>query len=365
MRIAIIGCGQLAQMLALAGIPLGIKFSFLADEGKQTDTQCVTGLGEIVVRNGHDTVEQLYRQLHCPDIVTVEKEHVDASLLRAFSEHCEVHPGHKAVSVCQHRYREKSMLDSLNIPTAHYAYLSNAQDMMSVRERFEYPFVIKSAVNGYDGKQQWRISSEQDVKNFLAEEHQGDFVVEQWVPFYKEVSLVAARDKRGSVDFYTLTENLHQDGILISSVAPASDISDVNIKTLQHYLTNIAEALDYVGVIAMECFVTKEQILVNELAPRVHNSGHWTQEGAYTCQFENHIRAISGLPLGKTKLHSVTGMLNLLGTKSPPTHLLTDGSTLHWYHKTSRPGRKLGHVNFIAESRVNLEALMKQFQSSM
>ncbi|MGH1470484.1 MAG: 5-(carboxyamino)imidazole ribonucleotide synthase [Cellvibrionaceae bacterium] len=347
MHIAIIGCGQLSRMLALAGIPFGFTFSFINDAEHQ-DTTCVEGLGEIVQWRSGDSFDSLYAVLGKPDIVTVEKEQVDIALLVGFQKFCPVYPDPKAFAICQDRYKEKQLLDSLDIPCSSYVY---GQPLSVCVETLSLPLVIKSCRDGYDGKNQWVLKTPEDVEaleQILKDKRisSNDYIAEQWIPFDKEISLVSVRSVNGEARHYSLTENTHDKGILKQSIAPAPNVSEGLIKKAQDYLGRIVNELDYVGVIAMECFVTGEKLLINELAPRVHNSGHWTQSGSKTCQFENHLRAITGTVLGNTENHGVAGMVNLIGIEKPSLEVLSADSKLHWYNKSVRPGRKLGHVNF-------------------
>ncbi|MEH6911642.1 MAG: 5-(carboxyamino)imidazole ribonucleotide synthase [Oceanicoccus sp.] len=359
MHIAIIGCGQLSRMLALAGIPSGLKFSFIND-GAQHDTSCVDGLGTVVEWQSGDLFSSLYTALGHPDIVTAEKEQLDISLLIGLQQHCTVHPNPEAFAICQDRYKEKQLLDTLQIPCARYTY---GEPLDVSIEQLSLPIVVKSCRDGYDGKNQSVLKTQQDVETLKHTfTHQKtniqDYIAEQWIPFDKEISLVSVRAENGEILHYPLTENRHINGILRQSIAPAPDISSELVTRAQAYLASIANELDYVGVIAMECFVMGDKLLVNELAPRVHNSGHWTQSGSLTCQFENHLRAITGAALGSTTHHGLTGMVNLIGTSKPDINQLSSNSKLHWYDKTVRPGRKLGHINFHEQNAEQLLTVM-------
>ena len=358
MHIAIIGCGQLSRMLALAGIAMGFKFSFIADA--QEDSRCVKGLGKVVQWQPNVSVSELYAELEQPNLVTAEKEQVAISLLHALQAHCPVHPNPQAFSACQHRHREKKLLDQLNIPCAPYIY-GPAGDAGNAQ--IPLPKVVKSCSEGYDGNNQWVLRCQQDIDAFSAHAKETNYIIEQWIPFDKEISQVSARGANGEIQHYPLTENYHEQGILKHSIAPATAISKQLACVAQDYISRIMDTLNYVGVIAMECFLIQDQLLINELAPRVHNSGHWTQSGSVTCQFENHLRAISGLSLGSTRAFSVTGMINLIGTEKPPIDLLTTQSSLHWYDKLVRPGRKLGHINIFSEDYDSLQQQIKLLQS--
>lgn len=355
MHIAIVGCGQLSRMLALAGIPMGFKFSFIADHDE--DTRCVEGLGHIEPWQSGESISALYEALARPNIVTVEKEQVDVSLLLALQSYCPVYPNPQAFSTCQHRHREKQLLQQLGIPCAQFSYglPSNAN-----ATEVPLPVVVKSCREGYDGKNQWMLRTPQDVETFRAGAKEPNYIIEQLVTFDKEISQVSVRAVNGNIRHYPLTENHHEQGILKQSIAPATDINEKLSFAAQDYISRIMKTLDYVGVLAMECFVVKDTLLVNELAPRVHNSGHWTQSGSTVCQFENHLRAISNLALGSTHSFGVTGMINLIGTEKPPMSSLMAHSRLHWYGKVVRPGRKLGHINIASEDYDSLRQYMNQ-----
>lgn len=354
-HVAIIGCGQLSRMLALEGMRLGLRFSFVADA--QEDTRCIDGFGTVVRWSRGDSIADLYQALAEPACITVEKEQVDLELVEALQAHCPVDPNPAAFAACQHRHREKQLLDRLSIPSASYVY--NQPAAASVEE-LSLPVVVKSCRHGYDGKNQWVLKTAADVTAF-DEQNEDDYIVEKWIPFDKEISQVSVRSQNGDILHYPLAENRHESGILKASIVPAPAISGDMAKLAQESLSRIMQDLDYVGVMAMECFVVGDCLLVNELAPRVHNSGHWTQQGSYTCQFENHMRAVCGLTLGDTRNHSVTGMLNLLGTKAPPLDQLAPTSTVHWYNKSVRPGRKLGHVNLTGVDHTDVQAQMAAF----
>ena len=364
MRIAIVGCGQLSRMMALAGIPFGIQFSFIND-GESDDTPCVDGLGKVVKLSEYwqegQEAQSLFDALEKPDCVTVEKEQVDIEILRALAPFTQVNPCVDAVIACQHRHNEKSLLARLAIPSSPFLYCVSAKEAM---EKLNLPMVVKSCSDGYDGKNQWVLKTIEDVENFdkLTVE---DYIIEAWIKFEREVSIVSVRGLQGNIEHYTLTENVHESGILIKSIAPAPHISDALTKKAQTYMESILVDLNYVGVMAMECFVLNDDLIINELAPRVHNSGHWTQIGSVTCQFENHIRALAGIALGNTDTLGNVGMLNLIGTDIPSldemSKTLGDSSKLYWYNKVPRPGRKLGHINFLALNSNCLAEQMKTF----
>ncbi len=364
MRIAIVGCGQLSRMLALAGLPLGIKFSFINDDQNQV-TDCVDGLGTVVSLpenwQEEQNIEQLYHALGQPDCITVEKEQLDVKLLRALQPYCDIYPNPDAVMACQDRHREKQLLSKLSIPTSPFVYSLSAQEALKT---LQLPMVVKSCRDGYDGKNQWVLKTLEDVKHFDSLNIQ-DYIIEAWIKFEREVSLLSVRGKNGDIEHYALTENSHENGILKQSIAPATELSNSLTQKARTYMESLLTELDYVGVLAMECFVVDNELMINELAPRVHNSGHWTQVGSVTCQFENHVRALAGLTLGSVKQLGSAAMVNLIGTDKPPFGSLSASAKLYWYNKSVKPQRKLGHVNFVADNRVTLVRQMDSFQQAM
>lgn len=363
MHIGIIGCGQLARMLAIAGIPLGLRFSFLAEP--EEDTRCVDGLGLIVRRIKGEDFSTLHSQLGHPAVITTEREQIDLELLQSFVGQCEVRPNASAFAACQHRYREKQLLDSLDIPNAPYTFSELAKTTAS---ELGLPLIVKSCSDGYDGKNQRVLRSADDVNAFDAvrehdEVYTKDYITEKMIPFEREVSQVSVRGVGGQIQHYPLAENRHVNGILSESLVPAAGSATV-VKLAQAYISKIMSSLDYIGVMAVECFVVGDELLVNELAPRVHNSGHWTQVGGIACQFENHVRAIAGLPLGSTDFSGFAGMFNLIGTASPPQQLISTDVSLNWYNKTPRQGRKVGHMNVLGDSREGVERALQRLREA-
>lgn len=358
MHIAIVGCGQLSRMLALAGIPLGLRFSFIADEPMQ-DTRCVQQLGKVVHWEPGQAPEDFYNALGRPTVVTAEKEQIDVALLHSLQPFCDVHPSSASFTVLQDRSKEKLLLADLGISFTPYIHARSAVEAI---EKLSLPLIAKSCRNGYDGKNQKILRDLQDAIAFDDKEDIQNHIIEQWVPFEREVSVISVRDRSGNICHYPLTENVHESGILKYSIAPARQVSAIAARTARDSIARIMESTDYVGVMAMECFLTEGQLLVNEIAPRVHNSGHWTQSGCKTSQFENHLRAIAGLPLGSTENHSIAGMVNLIGTGVPSEVACSSNSTLHWYNKTERPGRKVGHVNFSGSNHEDLLRTMNAFK---
>lgn len=361
MRIAVIGGGQLARMLALAGLRHGFEFSFLVDKGASHETRCIQGLGKIVLYKPEQTVQELYEELGRPDVVTIEKEQLDIALLEALNSYCPVHPNPAACASCSDRLLEKHLLEKLRIPHANYRFLDQASDAIQELQDLQLPLFAKSTRFAYDGRNQFIVRNRADLAAFANAGHTGGWIIEESIDFDREVSVIGLRGSDGEVTLYPITENKHHQGMLVYSISPAPRLSLQQKTAIEHYAKSIMNALDYVGVLAIEFFLHGEQVIVNELAPRVHNSGHWTSNGSVSCQFENHLRAITGLQPGSTSSGDVCGMLNLVGLNKPPVHLLTANSYLHWYDKLPRPGRKVGHVNFRNSSLNELKKEMARF----
>lgn len=376
-RVAVIGGGQLARMLALDGLRLGVRFSFLVEPDEST--QCIEGLGDKIVwdfaglAEDEESFTELYQALHRPHVITVEKEAVPAHVLRGLARFAQVSPNPESVYLTQHRAREKQLLSKLAIPTANFKVAEQVKDVRAAYEAFGLPLFIKAVESGYDGKNQWQLHTASDLEQFERENPPGPWVVEQHVRFDREVSLIGARSSQGETVFYPVAENLHRQGILIRSLAPAPALSDSLKSNARDYMTRLFDELDYVGVLAMECFVRGDELLVNELAPRVHNSGHWTMNAGICSQFENHLRAILGWPLGSTDSSGYNGMVNILGCRElhnprprqPGEAWLSSAGTFHWYNKTDRPGRKLGHINVAGDDLVALQDRLVELDQSL
>lgn len=351
MQIGIIGCGQLARMLALAGWPLGLKFSFLAEPGDTGD--CVRGLGNLVsMPDDFETMpaaalaEKVYMGLDKPDVITVEKESVPVDLLEALKAHCAVYPDPKAVRICQNRGCEKEFIEGVGAAMAPKIVVNTTKELEVAIEQLGFPVIVKTCEDGYDGLNQWKMDSAGDLAAFLSSRDSiVESVVEKRVNFSREISLILVRAADGRTASYPATQNWHEGGILRASLAPAQNIDDDLAKQIEDLTERVLGNIDYVGVLAIECFVVDGKLLVNELAPRVHNSGHWTQQGAATSQFENHLRAIAGLPLGSTEVHGFAGMVNLLGVEVNAQTALKPNAFFHTYNKSVRPNRKVGHIN--------------------
>ncbi|EGU33378.1 5-(carboxyamino)imidazole ribonucleotide synthase [Vibrio scophthalmi] len=340
MRVLVLGAGQLARMMSLAGAPLNIELTaYDVSQGK-----VVHPLTQVEIK------QDLASAIAQADVITAEFEHIPHDILDLCQHSGKFLPSSQAIKAGGDRRIEKALLDNAGVRNANYAVINTYEDFLAAIEHVGLPMVLKSALGGYDGKGQWRLKDAnkidavwQEMAQCIASSDNQAIVAEEFVPFSREVSLVGARGKDGSIAVYPLAENVHTDGVLSLSTAIADPALQ---EQAQQMFTAVAQSLDYVGVLALEFFDVDGNLLVNEIAPRVHNSGHWTQQGAETCQFENHLRAVCGLPLGSTKLVRETTMINILGEDTlPPTLLAMDGCHIHWYGKEKRAGRKMGHIN--------------------
>jgi 5-(carboxyamino)imidazole ribonucleotide synthase len=350
-------------MMALDGMAMGIEFSFIVAPGE--DSRCVDYLGHVVAAEPDLSVHDLFVRLGYPDVVTTEKEGVDVAFYQQFAEHCSVFPPAKAVWLSQNRLREKNFLNAQGVPTTAYKPATSLQEIVDAATTLGYPVIVKTQENGYDGKGQWRLNSGRDINKMIGAENSGPWLLEKVVTFEREVSIIAARSVSGEIKVYPLVENVHRDGVLLTSRAPVEDISVDAAAVITGQMAHLMDKLDYVGVLSMECFVTATGILANELAPRVHNSGHWTQNGLSVGQFEQHVRAILDLPLAEPTLIGAAGMLNLLGVAVNPQNVLKPNHHFHWYSKEVRPGRKVGHINVTADNIAALKSVLSQLEKEI
>ncbi|MEZ8101678.1 5-(carboxyamino)imidazole ribonucleotide synthase [Vibrio bivalvicida] len=340
MHVLVLGAGQLARMMSLAGAPLNIEISAY-DVGSQN---IVHPLTQVVIGHG------LENAITQADVITAEFEHIPHDILAICEQSGKFLPSTEAIKAGGDRRIEKQLLDDADVRNAKYFVINTREDFDQAIAHVGIPMVLKSALGGYDGKGQWRLKEANQVDAIwtemaecIATSETQAIVAEEFVPFSREVSLVGARSKDGYIAVYPLAENVHTDGVLTLSTAIADTALQQQAKQM---FTAVANKLDYVGVLTLEFFDVNGSLLVNEIAPRVHNSGHWTQQGAETCQFENHLRAVCGLPLGSTKLIRETSMINILGEDTLENELLAmDGIHIHWYGKEKRAGRKMGHIN--------------------
>jgi len=348
--IGILGGGQLGYMLALAGYPLDFHFRFL-------DPSPEAPVGRIAPRVTADYTdyEALDKFAHGLALVTYEFENVPVEAARHLAGHVPVYPPPQALEAAQDRLNEKTLFERLGIPLTEFASVNSAAELDSAVRKLGLPGVLKTRRLGYDGKGQWVLRSEDDMVELKRDFPSTPLILEKFVRFTRELSILAVRGRSGETAFYPLVENRHRGGILRLSLAPAPQLSRPLQQEAENAARRILEALDYVGVLAVELFECDGHLLANEIAPRVHNSGHWSIEGAVTSQFENHLRGVAGLPLGKTQMLGHSAMLNLIGEVPEPGELLAVPDThLHLYGKALRAGRKVGHVTVRAESAEQL-----------
>jgi 5-(carboxyamino)imidazole ribonucleotide synthase len=344
--IGILGGGQLGYMLALAGYPLGLRFRFL-------DPSPEAPVGRIAPRVTADFADRsaLEKFAHGLELVTYEFENVPVDTVHFLAKRVPVFPPSAALETAQDRLAEKQLFVKLGIPTTEFAPVPAASDLDLALKKVGLPAVLKTRRMGYDGKGQWLLKSAEDVAVAKHNLPRMPFLLERFVPFSRELSILAVRSRSGETAFYPLVQNHHRDGILRLSLAPAPQLSSAIQRAAEDAASRVFDSLKYVGVLAIEFFEHDGQLLANEMAPRVHNSGHWTIEGAVTSQFENHLRAVSGFPLGSTTPIGASAMINLIGELPEPAEVLAIHSAhLHLYGKEPRPGRKLGHVTLRAPS---------------
>ena len=355
-NIGILGAGQLGRMLAMAGYPLGQKFGFYGFSKDEPSAM----LGHMFTHD--DEVDALEQLINWADVVTYESENTDPAVVDAIeAAGVPVLPGRDALYYSQHRGREKTLFRELGIPTAPFRVVDSEAALAQAVREIGLPAIAKTTTGGYDGKGQYRLKTAAEVPEAWRMLGGRELIVEGFVPFERELSMLAARGRDGQMVFWPLVENVHHEGILRLTRAPAEDVDPDTEQAAQGYLRRLMERLDYVGVLALELFDTADGLVANEMAPRVHNSGHWSIEGADTSQFENHVRALVGLPLGSTRPVSPwCAMINIIGETGPVEEALRlPGVHVHLYDKAERPGRKLGHINVVAGSRHELEARLQ------
>ena len=337
MKVGIVGAGQLGRMMALAGYPLGFDFLFLDRDARAPAGQ----VAPILV--GELTDRELLGQLstRC-EVVTFDWENIPVEALENLPGKARIAPPLRALS-------EKRTFELLGIPTTRYAAVDSRAALVAAVQAIGLPGVLKTRRLGYDGKGQFVLRTAADLDVAWAALGKSPLLYENLVPFEREVSVIAVRGLDGNVAFYPLNLHVHREGDLRLTRAPFG--SAVLTRQAQRAARRLLEHFDYVGVLAIEFFVTRGKLIANEMAPRVHNSGHWTIEGAQTSQFENHVRAITGLPLGSTQARGHSAMINLIGNL-PDRDTLLGEVGLHWhdYGKEPRPGRKLGHVTLVDSS---------------
>jgi len=356
MKIGVIGGGQLGRMLALAGTPLGMNFAFL----DPAPDACAAALGEHLRADYGDQghLRQLADEV---DLVTFEFESVPAETVAFLSQFVPVYPSADALRIARDRWFEKSMFKDLGIPTPEFADIQSQADLDAAAASIGLPAVLKTRTLGYDGKGQKVLRKQSDVSSAFAELGSVPCILEGFVPFSGEVSLIAVRARDGETCFYPLVHNTHEDGILRLSVAS----SNHPLQSLaEDYAGRVLTELEYVGVLAFEFFEVDGGLKANEIAPRVHNSGHWTIEGAECSQFENHLRAVTGLPLGSTAKLGESAMLNFIGEVPPVAKVIAvEDCHLHHYGKAFKVGRKVGHATLRCPDRATLDRQITAVES--
>ena len=362
--VGILGGGQLARMLALSGAPLGLRFRVL----DTVADACAGQFAPLIVGDYRDgaALAEFASQV---DVATFDFENVPAESAQWLSERVPVFPNPRALSIAQDRLAEKPLFRELGIPVPAFADVPDRAALDAAIASIGMPCILKTRRLGYDGKGQFRIRSSADVdaawEALGAQAATVGLILEAFVPFEREFSVVAVRGRDGEFRTWPLTENWHVDGVLSVSLAPVR-VDDALAQSAVAHARVLAESLDYVGVFALELFCRDGVLLANELAPRVHNSGHWTIEGSETSQFQNHLRAVLGLPLGDTRMLGHACMLNWVGTM-PDAHAVLREPGGHWhdYGKESRAGRKVGHATLRADSVSELAAALRRVGAAL
>jgi 5-(carboxyamino)imidazole ribonucleotide synthase len=346
--VGILGGGQLARMLALSGAPLGLRFLVM----DSVADACAGQFAPMLVADYRDeaALAEFAARVDC---ATFDFENVPADSARWLAERVPVFPSPRALAVAQDRLEEKSLFNRLGIGTPDFRAVHCETSLAAALADIGAPAILKTRRLGYDGKGQFRLRTQEEAGAV-------GLILEAFVPFLRELSVIAVRARNGEFRTWPITENWHEAGVLSLSLAPAR-VNDVLATRAVEYAHRVADALDYVGVFALELFERDGELLANEMAPRVHNSGHWTIEGAETSQFENHLRAVLGLPLGATVPRGVSAMLNWIGTMPSPVPVLArPGGHWHDYGKSAREGRKVGHATLRADEGRRLAALLRE-----
>lgn len=362
--VGILGGGQLARMMALEAAPLGVRF-LVFDPSAES---CAGQVAPLQV-GAFDDLEALAAFADQVDVITFDFENVPAASARWLAQRKPVFPNPDALAVAQDRLSEKTLFQSLGIPLPAFADIGSRDELAAKVAQFGLPCILKTRRLGYDGKGQFRLREPADVDRAWAalgaQVEITGLILEGFVAFERELSVVAVRSVDGQFNAWPLTANWHVDGVLSASLAPAT-VSAAQQAQAIAYAKSVAEHLNYVGVFALELFCRGDELLANEMAPRVHNSGHWTSDGAETSQFQNHIRAVLGLPLGDTRVLGHACMLNWIGQMPAATAVLSEaGGHWHDYGKQARDGRKVGHANLRADDASSLAAALQRVGQSL
>lgn len=356
MKVGVIGGGQLGRMLALAGTPLGMEFSFLDPAADA----CAAPVGRHLCA-AYDAQAELQQLAETMDVVTFEFENVPSEAVAYLAQHVPVFPNAESLRIARDRLNEKTMFRELDIPVTAFANIESQEQLDQAVTEVGLPAILKTRTMGYDGKGQKVLRTADDVAGAHAELGGVPCLLEGFVSFSGEVSVIAVRGRDGEIACYPLAHNIHEDGILVLSVASENHPQQA---LAEDYARRVLEKLDYVGALGFEFFEVDDGLMANEIAPRVHNSGHWTIEGAECSQFENHLRAIAGLPLGSTALVGHSAMVNCIGRMPANEQVLplTDVH-VHNYGKAEKPGRKVGHVTLRSNSDEQLQQAIVAVQT--
>ncbi|EPF81778.1 5-(carboxyamino)imidazole ribonucleotide synthase [Acinetobacter rudis] len=352
--IGIFGGGQLGRMMAQAALPLNIQCTFF-----EANRDCPAAqMGQVIDAQLDQAIETF---IESAEVFSLEFENTPLADVDQLIKHKQIHPPRQALAIAQNRLLEKALFDQLDIPVAAYRAVDSLQSLEQAVRELGLPIVLKTATGGYDGKGQFVLRTADQIAEAWAELGRAKHLVaESFVSFSREVSIIAVRGQDGDVKTWPLAENHHHHGILSHSIVPAPNSAKLQ-GVAQDYITRLLNHLNYVGVLTLELFVTEQGLYANEMAPRVHNSGHWSIEGAVCSQFENHIRAVAGLPLGSTELIRPTVMVNIIGEHPATAEVLAlSGAHLHLYNKTEREGRKIGHITLMPTDHAELTNLCRQ-----
>lgn len=350
-KIGILGGGQLARMLALSAHTLGAVPCVLSEK-EDDPAQQVVDRGYIGKLDDTHTLETFASNV---DVLTFESEFIDCEILaQAIPDHKKkIFPSLTAIRILQDRMTQKTLLDTFKVPTAEWLLVESDEDAVVAAETFDFPFVIKKRRNGYDGYGTYVIKAKKDLIDFINNHlgHRDGFIAEQFIPYERELACIFSRDQQGNILQFPLVESLQKDARCFWVKGP---IKHTKFATWSTKFKKLIDKLDYVGTIGVELFETKDALIVNELAPRVHNTGHYTQNAFPLNQFDAHIRAVSNLELNSETLkHAGFAMVNLLGSKNgvSPSWVLGSDVYLHWYGKAeTRAGRKMGHINAVGKT---------------
>ncbi len=360
MTVGVLGGGQLGRMLALAGYPLGLRFRFL-----DLSPRAPAGHLAELHAGDYEDVDVLERFADGLDLVTYEFENVPVASARLLAERLPVYPPPQALEAAQDRFAEKTFFQELDIPTPPFLAVDSEEGFRSALRLIGLPAVLKTRRMGYDGKGQLVLREPKDAEYACRVLGNVPQILEGFVPFHRELSVLAVRSLGGETAYYPLVENHHREGMLRLSLAPAPGLTTELQGQAEGHARRVLEALNYVGVLAIEFFEVGGRLLANEMAPRVHNSGHWTIEGAETSQFENHLRAVLGLPLGSVAAVGPAAMVNLIGSTPPPEVVLRRPRVhLHLYGKAPAAGRKLGHVTIVERDEAALRARLEELAAA-